>query len=67
MSKSNNPKIAQEGKPYRFKPKFHEVPKSILLISKGIAQNSPCGYWEHPEQFVSPGLRWRRLRHLPEG
>jgi hypothetical protein len=29
-------------------PKFHEVREGILLISGGIAQNSPSGYWEHP-------------------
>ncbi len=48
------------------KQKFHEVRESILLISEGIAQNSPSGYWEHPNQFVGSGLHRRRLRYLPE-
>ena len=48
------------------KPKFHKVRKSILLISEGIAQNSLCGYWEHPDQFVGPALDRRGLRHLAE-
>jgi hypothetical protein len=30
------------------RPKFHEVPESILLIRSGIAENSLSGYWEHP-------------------
>jgi hypothetical protein len=47
-------------------PKFHEVRESILLISEGIAQNSPCGYWEHSQQFVGAGLHRRWLRYLPE-
>jgi IS30 family transposase len=38
------------------KPKFRNVEKSIPLIPKEIAQDSPCGYWEHPDQFVGPGL-----------
>ena len=48
------------------KPKFQRVTQSILLIPKGIAKNSACGYWEHPQQFVSPGLHGRRIRHLLE-
>jgi hypothetical protein len=51
----------------RFKPKFHRVRMSILLICEGITQNSLCGYWEHSDQFVGPGLRRGRLRHLLEG
>lgn len=47
-------------------PKFQRVTQSILLIPKGIAKNSACGYWEHPQQFVSPGLHGRRIRHLLE-
>ena len=38
------------------RPKFRNVEKSIPLIPKEIAQDSPCGYWEHPDQFVGPGL-----------
>ncbi len=30
------------------KPKFHEVPESILLIRNGIAQSSLSGYWARP-------------------
>jgi hypothetical protein len=38
------------------KPRFRKVGKSIPLIPGEIAQDSPCGYWEHPDQFVGPGL-----------
>jgi hypothetical protein len=31
------------------RPKFQDLPKSILLIPGGIAQNSPRGYWEQPQ------------------
>jgi hypothetical protein len=39
-----------------FKPRFRTGGKSISLIPGEIAQDLPCGYWEHPDQFVGPGL-----------
>ena len=53
--------------PATTKPKFHEVPESILLISRGIAQTSLSDYWDRPHQFVGPCLHRRRLQLLLEG
>jgi putative ABC transport system permease protein len=39
-----------------FNPRFRTGGKSISLIPGEIAQDLPCGYWEHPDQFVGPGL-----------
>ena len=44
-----------------FSPKFQYIRDGILLICGEIARNSVCGYWEHPNQFVSPRLYWRWL------
>src|SRR2546429_4404530 len=49
------------------KPKFQRVPNGILLIRRGIAQISICGYWERPQQFESPSLQRCGLRYLREG
>ena len=43
------------------RPKFQYIRDGILLICGEIARNSVCGYWEHPNQFVSPRLYWRWL------
>src|SRR5207248_8775451 len=51
----------------RFRPKFQRVPNGILLIRRGIAQISICGYWERPQQFESPSLQRCGLRYLREG
>ena len=44
-----------------FRPKFRYIRDGILLICGEMARNSVWGYWEHPNQFVSPRLYWRWL------
>jgi len=57
--------VAEEGRAAR--PKFHEVPESILLIRSGDSINFTLRLLEHPDQFVGRActgvgsVTWRKV------